>query len=306
MKIAVMGTGAMGGYVGARLAEAGADVTFIARGAHLAAIRKDGLRVTSPEGDMHLDPARATDNPGEVGEVDFILLGVKLYDVEAAVRDLLPMMGPETGVISLQNGVDTPAVISKIAGPEHAVPGVALINGEIAAPGVIQHNALNGLTLGEPDGRDSPRMKAFRKLGQGAALEVIISPDILLELWRKVLMLTPMSGLSILTRLPLGRIRETPETWRLAGPAMAEVIAVAQAEGIGLGEADLQNTQTFTGQIMPDTWRGSLVEDLEAGRRLEVEWLHGTICRLGEKHGIETPFHRTVLGALRPHANGAN
>jgi 2-dehydropantoate 2-reductase len=304
MKIAVMGTGAMGGYVGARLAEAGADVTFIARGAHLAAIREDGLKVTSPEGDMHLNPARATDNPGEVGAVDFVLLGVKLYDVEAAVRDLLPMLGPETGVISLQNGVETPTVISEIAGPEHTVPGVALINGEIAAPGVIQHNALNGLTLGESDGRDTPRMRAFRELGQGAALEVIISPDILLELWRKVLMLTPMSGLSILTRLPLGRIRETPETWRLAGPAMAEVIAVAQAEGVGLGEADLQNTQTFTGQTMPDTWRGSLVEDLEAGRRLEVEWLHGTICRLGEKHGIETPFHRTVLGALMPHAQG--
>lgn len=301
-----MGTGAMGGYVGARLAEAGADVTFIARGPHLAAIQQNGLKVTSPQGDLHINPAKATGDPGAVGPMDLVFLGVKLYDVETAVRDLMPMVGPETGIVSLQNGVETPAIISEIAGAEHSVPGVALINGEIAAPGVIQHNAMNGMTLGEPDGQDSPRMRRFGELAQKAALDIKISPDILLELWRKFLMLTPAAGLSILTRVPMGRIRETSASWRLIGEALAEVIAVAQAEGIEMGDGDFQATSSFIRDTMPDTWRGSLVEDLEAGRRLEVEWLHGTICRLGEKHGIDTPFHRTVLGALMPHANGRN
>ena len=161
MKIAVMGTGAMGGYVGARLSEAGAEVTFIARGTHLAAMRQDGLKVTSPKGDIHINPVLATDDPTGVGPMDLVLLGVKLFDVEKAVNDLRPMLGPDTGVISLQNGIDTPGVISRVAGPQHNVPGIAMINGEIAAPGLIQHNAMNELIVGEPDGRVSPRMTAL-------------------------------------------------------------------------------------------------------------------------------------------------
>ncbi len=304
MKIAVMGTGAMGGYVGARLAEAGADVTFIARGPHLAAMRRDGLKVTSPEGEIHINPASATDDPAEVGPVDLILLGVKLFDVEIAVDRLRPMLGPDTGVISLQNGIDTPAVISRIAGPQHNVPGIAMINGEIAAPGVIQHNAMNDLIVGEPDGNASPRMTALEALGGASALNLRISTDIELELWRKVLALTPAAGLSCLTRQPLGRVRETQECWDLLQEAMAEVVAVAQAEGVGLGETDIENVSASVREFMPPTWRGSLVTDLEAGRRLEVEWLHGAICRLGKKHGIDTPFHRVVLGALMPSAGG--
>ena len=305
MKIAVMGTGAMGGYVGARLSEAGAEVTFIARGPHLAAMRQDGLKVTSPEGDIHINPVSATDDPDGVGPMDLILLGVKLFDVEKAVNDLRPMLGPDTGVISLQNGIDTPGVISRVAGPQHNVPGIAMINGEIAAPGLIQHNAMNELIVGEPDGRASPRMTALEELGGNSALNLVISTDIEAQLWRKVLGLTPAAGLSCLTRLPLGRVRETPESWDLLQEAMAEVVAVAQAEGIGLGEIDIQSVSASVKEFMPPTWRGSLVTDLEAGRRLEVEWLHGAIYRLGKKHGIDTPFHRVVLGALMPYANGA-
>ncbi len=302
-KIAVMGTGAMGGYVGARLAAGGAEVIFIARGAHLAAIRKDGLKVTSPLGDLHINPAMATDDPAEVGPVDLVLLGVKLYDVEGAVNALRPMLGPETGVISLQNGVDAPAMITQITDPAHSVPGVALINGEIVAPGVIQHNAMNGLTIGELHGRSSSRLEGLAELGIRGGLDVNISPDIRLELWRKFLLLAPMGGLSALTRVPLSQIRETPETWRLAAPAMAEMVAVAQAEGVGLGEADIESTLAFV-QGMAPTWQASLTVDLQLGRRLELEWLHGTVCRLGEKAGIDTPFHRVVLGALMPHAKG--
>ena len=305
MKIAVMGTGAMGGYVGARLAEAGAEVTFIARGPHLAAIRQDGLMVTSPEGDIRINPVSATDDPTSVGPVDFILLGVKLFDVEKAVNDLQPMLGPDTGVISLQNGIDTPGIISRVAGRQHNVPGIAMINGQIAAPGLIQHNAMNELGVGEPDGETSTRMTALKKLGSSSALNLVISTNIQTQLWRKVLALTPTAGLSCLTRLPLGQVRDTSESWDLLQEAMAEVIAVAQAEGIALGKSDIQSVSASIKEFMPPNWRGSLVTDLEAGRRLEGEWLHGAIHRLGKKHDIDTPFHRVVLGALMPYASGA-
>ena len=294
----------MGGYIGARLATAGAEVVFIARGPHLAAIRQFGLKVTSPLGDMHINPATATDDPVEVGPVDLILLGVKLYDVAAAVTALQPMLGPKTGVITLQNGVEAPDIVAKIAVPEHSVPGVALINGEIVEPGVIQHNAMNGLYVGEADGHASPRLERLVTLGREGGLDAVLCPDIRLEIWRKFLLLAPMAGLSALTRLPLARTRETHETWRLAEQAMGEVVAVAQAEGVGLTDADIKNTLSFVQEGMPPTWQASLTVDLELGKRLELEWLHGTLCRLGEGHGIDTPFHRIVLGALMPHANG--
>ncbi len=304
MRIAVMGTGAIGGYVGARLATTGAEVVFIARGAHLAAIREAGLKVTSPLGDLHINPATATDDPAEVGPVDMVLLGVKLYDVEAAVRALQPMLVSETGVVSLQNGVNAPTVIAEIAGPAHCIPGVVLINGEIAGPGTIQHNALNSLIVGEPDGSSSARLERFVELGSKGGLEVTLSPDIWLEVWRKYLLMASMGGLSAMTRVPLGRIRETPATWRLAEQAMREIVAVAQAEGVGLTEVDIERTLAFVQEGVPPTWKSSLTFDLEQGKRLEVEWLAGAVCRLGEKAGIDTPFHRTVLGALMPHASG--
>jgi 2-dehydropantoate 2-reductase len=254
---------------------------------------------------MHINPAMATDEPRDVGEVDLILLGVKLYDVETAVTDFLPILGPETGVVSLQNGIDAPAMITRIVGAAHCIPGVALLNGEITAPGVIQHNAMNVLSVGELDGRISPRLEALRELAEGLILDVTVSADIELELWRKFLRLTAISGMSTLTRLPMGRIRENTASWKLIGEALREIVAVAQGEGIAFGEQDIEETQTFLRDIIPETWRGSLYEDLHAGRRLEVEWLHGTICRLSEKHGLETPFHRIVHGALMPHADGA-
>ena len=303
IRIAVMGTGAIGGYVGARLATAGAEVVFIARGAHLAAIRETGLKVTSPLGDLHINPATATDDPAEVGPVDMVLLGVKLYDVEAAVRALQPMLVPETGVVSLQNGVNAPTVIAEIAGPAHCIPGVVLINGEIAGPGTIQHNALNSLIVGEPDGSSSARLERFVEFGNKGGLEVTLSPDIWLEVWRKFLLMASMGGLSAMTRVPLGRIRETPATWRLAEQAMREIVAVAQAEGVGLTEVDIEKALAYV-QGVPPTWKSSLTFDLEQGKQLEVEWLAGAVCRLGEKAGIDTPFHRTVLGALMPHASG--
>lgn len=304
MTIAVMGTGAIGGYLGGRLADAGAEVSVVARGAHLAAIREHGLKVTSPAGDTHLRPAVASDDPAAIGPVDVVLLGVKLYDVATATTACKPFLKPQTAVVTLQNGVDAPGVVDEVLGPGHAMPSVVMINAEIAAPGVIQHNALNGLIVGEPDGGTSERLQRFVDLMEQTSVETTLSPDIRRELWRKLLMLASMGGISAVTRAPLARIRETPETWRLAGAAMREVVAVAQSQGVGLAEQDVEETLAFV-QTMSPTWQASLTVDLLNGRRLEVEWLSGTVVRLAEAAGIDTPMHRFILGALMPHAGGA-
>ncbi len=303
MKIAVMGAGAIGGYVGARLAAAGAEVTFIARGRHLAAIRQRGLEVRSPLGDVHVDAATATDDPNAVGEVAAVLLATKLYDVEAAAAAITPMLGAETAVVCLQNGVDATDIVARLHGRGRVVGGVVMINAEITAPGIIRHNALNRLTVGELDGRSTARLERFVARATGAGIETAVSRDIRLEIWRKFLLLAPMSALSALTRVELARIRQQEETWRLAEQGMREVVAVANAEGVGLTEEDVQRTLAFV-QGMPRTWRASLAVDLEQRNRLEVDWLSGAVCRLGRAAGIPTPFHGVALGALKPHAAG--
>jgi 2-dehydropantoate 2-reductase len=305
VKVAVMGTGAMGGYLGARLGTAaGVCVTFIARGAHLAAIRTTGLRVWSPLGDVHVTPASATDDPGAVGPVDVVLLGVKLYDIEVAVKALRPLLGADTAVVCLQNGIDAPTIVARLHGEHHAVGSVVMINAELVGPGVIKHNALNQLTVGELDGRASGRLEHLVALANAAGVETVLSRDIRLELWRKLLLMAPMGALSALTRVPLRRIREEADTWRLAEQGMREVVAVANAEGVRLDAADVERTLAFVKGMSP-AWKGSLTFDLEQGRRLEVDWLSGAVCRRGEAAGIDTPFHRVALGVLKPHAGGA-
>jgi 2-dehydropantoate 2-reductase len=303
MRIAVMGAGAIGGYVGARLAAAGAAVTFVARGRHLAAIREKGLVVRSPLGDVHVAPARATGDPAEVGEVEVVLLGTKLYDVEAAARAIGPMIGPDTAVVCVQNGVDATDIVADHCGPAHVAGGVAMINGEVTAPGVVRHNALNHLTVGELDGRASGRLARFVALANGAGIEATLSGDIRLEIWRKFLLLAPMAALSAMTGVELAAIRGHAETWSLAEQGMREVVAVAEAAGVGLTEDDVQRTLALV-RSMPATWRASLAVDLERGRRLELEWLSGAVCRRGQASGLATPFHRVAVGVLTPHAAG--
>jgi 2-dehydropantoate 2-reductase len=304
MKIAVMGSGAIGGYIGARLASAGAEVTFIARGPHLTAIRAGGLTILSPLGNLLIAPASATDDPAAVGAVDAVLLGTKLYDVEAAAGEIGPMLGHETAVVCLQNGVDATDIVARLYGRPHVVGGVVVINGEIMAPGVIRHNALNRLTVGELDGRESARVARLVALANAAGIEAASSRDIRLDIWRKFLVLAPMAALSAMTRVVLARVRAHEETWRLAEQGMREVVAVAQAQEVGLTEEDVRSALTFV-QGMPATWRASLAVDLEQGRRLEIDWLAGAVSRLGQAAGIETPFHRIALGVLKPHAAGA-
>ncbi len=303
MKIAVMGAGAIGGYIGGRLASAGNEVAFIARGAHLAAIREAGLRITSPVGDLHIQPATASDAPTDIGQVDIVLFAVKLYDVAAAAEAIRPLVGARTVIVCLQNGVDAVDIMAQTHGPERIAGGAVLINAEIAAPGLIQHKSMNGLTLGMLDGSPNELLQRLADDADGSGIETRIADDIRLELWRKFLLLAPMGGLSAMSRVPLARIRERPETWALAEMAMAEVIAVANANGIGLDANDLANSLAFV-QGTKESWKASLTVDLEQGRRLEIDWLSGTVCRLAEAAGIDTPFHRVALGVLAPHAAG--
>jgi len=304
MKIAVMGTGAMGGYVGARLATGGAEVSFIARGAHLAAIREHGLKVTSPQGDMLISPATATDDPAEIGPVDLVLLAVKMYDVESAAKRIRPMVGPASGVVTLQNGVDAPGIVAGLFGEARTIGGVCLINGEIVAPGVIQHNALNAVIVGELAGGASERLNRFAEFANHGGVEAKVSEDIRLDLWRKLMLLAPLGALSAMIRLPHARYHDVAESWRLVEMGVREVFAVGKANGIALSEADVESTMKLAHGMRP-TWKASLTVDLEQGKRLEVDGLAGAVCRYGETAGIDTPFHRVALGVLKPHAEDA-
>lgn len=304
MKVAVMGTGAIGGYLGAKLAAAGAEVGLIARGAHLDRIRTDGLQVTSPLGDVTVRPAVATSDPAEIGPADVVLFAVKLYDMAEAAEAIRPMVGPDSLVIFLQNGVDAEGVLRAVYEPHQVAGGVALINGALAAPGVIEHRALNDLVVGPLDGQNDARLDAFAAAASEAGINAVLKPDIRGEIWRKFLLLAPMASLSAMTRVRLGKIRAQLTTWALADAGMREVAAVAAAEGVALSEEDIAKTLGFVSG-MPETWQASTLIDLEQGKRLEVEWLAGAVCRLADKHGLETPFHRVALGALMPHAAGA-
>ena len=304
MKIAVMGAGAMGGYLGARLATGGADVSFVARGPHSAAIREHGLKVTSPAGDMLIKPATASHDPAAIGPTDLVLLAVKMYDLVLAADLIRPMVGPETGIVTLQNGVDAPGVIAGLFGKARTVGGVCVINGEIAAPGVIQHNALNAVIVGELGGGESERLQEFAEFASQGGVEARVSADIRLDLWRKMMLLAPLGALSAMIRLPHERYHDLPESWRLVEMGMSEVLAVGNAHDIPLGETDIENTMKLAHGMQP-TWKASITVDLEQGRRLEVDGLAGAVCRYGEEAGVATPFHRVALGVLGPHASGA-
>jgi len=304
MKIAIMGSGGVGGYFGARLAATGNDVTFIARGAHLDAIRSDGLRVQSPLGDVHIDPAHATDDPTEIGPADIVLFATKLYDTEIAGEMCKPLIGADTAVISLLNGVDSEEQLSRILGAQHVVGGVARISAEIAAPGVIQHHTnFAVIEFGELDGQKSERLQTFLAAATAAKIDAQLYDDINIAIWQKFLLMASFSGVTALTRLPAGPIRDNPETWNLMQEAAREAGAVARARGVGLAENAVDEVVKIMGTL-PDAMKASMLMDLERGKQLELEWLSGAVCRLGRKSGVDTPVHRVVMAALSPFAAG--
>ena len=303
MRVAVMGSGGLGGFFGGLLARAGEDVTFIARGAHLEAIRARGLAVRSPlVGDFTVH-APATANPGEIGPVDLVLVGVKTYDLDAAAVQLRPLVGPETLVLPLQNGIDSHERLAQVLGREPVLGGVGYVVSTIDAPGVIAHTGLNRVVFGELDGGASPRTERLQVVLTRAGIEAELHPDIRLPLWEKFVLLSATGGAMALTRLPLGTIRAHPETAALLRDTMAEAFAVGRACGVGLPD-DCVGRHWAMLEGLPAGARGSMSHDLAAGRRLELDALTGTVVRLGHEHRVPTPLNRAVYAALKPFADG--
>jgi len=305
MKIAVIGTGGVGGSFGAALAKAEADVTFVARGAHLAAMRANGLRVEGGRGETVICPVQATDNIASIGVVDIVLFCVKLWDVEAVGEQLRPLLGPDTAVIPLQNGVDAAHWLVAILGPTAVMNGTVAVSATIDRPGVIlQTGQMMSLTFGEMDGRTTLRAERFRALCESAGFDVAVSDNIAVPLWVKFMALTAMSGCTALTRLPIGHLRDDPEIFAWFESVMRETEAVGRAEGVAL-PADSVDKLIALSRSLPPATRASMAVDLSRGNRLELPWLAGKVVELGRKDGIPTPSNRGIYVALKPYANGA-
>jgi 2-dehydropantoate 2-reductase len=304
MRIAVIGAGGVGGGFGVALANAGADVTFLARGAHLAAMREKGLRVEGARGDCHLMPAKATDDPASIGPVDLVLFCVKLWDVETAGERIRPLVGPETGVLPLQNGVDASERLIPILGAAAVMGGVAQISATIAEPGVIrQTGTFMRLIFGELDGRRSARAEAFLALCQQAGFEATLSPAIVTELWLKFILLATNAGMTALTRQPLGRLRDDPDIAPYFTAAYREVADVARARGIAL-PADVEQRMAAFTRNAPPAMMASMAIDLIRGNRIELPWLSGKVAAMGRELGVPTPTHAMIFAALKPYIEG--
>ncbi|MBL6457488.1 2-dehydropantoate 2-reductase [Belnapia sp. T6] len=305
MRIAVIGAGGVGGGFGLALAKAGADVTFLARGAHLAAMREKGLRIEGGRGASHLMPTQATDDPAEIGPVDLVLFCVKLWDVEQAGERIRPLIGAETGVLPLQNGIDSSERLIPILGEAAVMGGVAQISATIAEPGLIrQTGSFMRMIFGELDGRSSKRAEAFLALCQKAGFDAVLSPAIQTELWLKFIMLATNSGLTALTRQPIGRLRDDPDIAPFFGEAYAEVIAVARARGVAL-PADVEARMAAHNRNAPADMMASMAHDLIRGNRIELPWLSGKVVALGRELGVPTPVHALIHAALKPYVTGS-
>lgn len=304
MKVLVMGSGGVGGYFGARLARAGNEVTFVARGAHLEAIRAHGLAIESSLEGMFSVRAPVTDDPGRLGPQDLILFCVKSFDTDAAARALAGAVGPETMILSLQNGVDNEEKIAGIVGPGHVLGGVAYVFATIDRPGVVVHSLGGRIVFGELDGSQSPRARRLRDLLDGAGIPVELSSDTRRALWEKYLLIVAEGGMTALTRCPVGIVRSVPETRKMYRMILEELAALAKELGVGLPPAAVDTIMTATDNLAP-TVSSSLHDDLARGKPLELEALHGHAVRLGERLGVPTPMCYAVYAALRPYLHGA-
>lgn len=307
MRIAVIGAGGVGGYFGARLAAAGEDVGFVARGAHLEAMRRDGLKVESALGNLIVKPVQAASVPAELGggPFDLVVIAVKLWSTADAIAAARPLVGPTTAVVSFQNGVGAIDALTDAFGRERVLGGVAHISAAIGAPGVILHTgAMERFTIGEPAGGISPRVTAIVEAAKRARLTAIASDDIRRAIWEKFIFLATFSGVATLARRPKAAIFADADLRNVYVDALAEAVAVARACGIKL-PADHAGTVLRFSEGLPDAMKPSLLHDLEHGNRLEVEFLSGAVARLGAERGVPAPVHRTIYAALKPFAAGS-
>lgn len=304
MRIAVIGAGGIGAPLGASLAKSGQDVIFVARGAHLAEMRTNGLRVEGDRGTTHLDTVQATDDPSTVGPVDAVLSCVKLWDLETSGRQVKPMIGPESIVIPLQNGIDASEALSPILGAEHVLGGIAMVTGSITAPGVVRQTGTHhSMIFGELDGRLSARVSRFQEVCEAAGIDAVIPEDIQVARWNKFIGLAAIAGLCAVARQPLGVVRDDPDIAPLIVASMQEVVDVGIACGVGLGPAFVDNWMKII-EGLPSGLTPSMAVDLKAGNRLELRWLTGKVVELGRAHGVPTPVNGVIYGALKPYANG--
>lgn len=304
MKIGIMGSGGVGGYYGARLASGGADVTFVARGAHLGAMRDRGITIEGGPDPIHVPVVNATDDTSTIGTCDFVLLAVKLWDTEAALQLMRPMMGRNSTVISFQNGVLKDDYLRAAYGPEQIMGGVTYVATAIDRPGVIkQTGPMQRLVVGEFDAPSSARAEAFRAVCENGRINVEIAPDIQAEIWRKFVFLVGMSGVTTTMRSKIGPIRSNEQTRAFFLDLMREVVAVGRATGVSLPENYAEEALRLADDVSPEMTT-SMHHDLERGRPLEVPWLAGAVVQLGARAGIPTPLNRAINDILALRANG--
>jgi 2-dehydropantoate 2-reductase len=300
MKIAVMGTGGVGGYYGGLLARKGHAVTFIARGPHLRAIQANGLQIKSIHADFLVRPAIATDDPTATGPVDLVLFCTKAYHTEEAAHSMKPLIGPDTSVLSLQNGVDAPERIGAVVGMRHVLGGATWISSAIESPGVIrQVSQFRRVVLGELDGKLTERLQSIHKALSETGITAELSEDILKVLWTKFVFISAASSLGSLTRLPMGDYRSVPETRRMLTGLMNEVAKVARRHGVALDEDVVDQALAFMDNTAVHI-KASMQLDVAAGRRSELESMVGVIGRKGREVGVSTPVADFVYAALLP------
>ncbi len=304
MRIAIMGSGGVGGYFGARLVQGGADVHFVARGTHLAAMRERGLAIEGGPQPVHLPKVNVTDDPKTIGPVDAVMFCVKLWDTESAARQLLPLMQPATAVISFQNGVQKDDMLRPIVGKEALVGGVAYVGTTIGRPGVIvQTGSVERLVFGEYDGRRSARVEAFYAACRRGGINAEISDDIRRSIWEKYVSLVAMSGATTSMRQTIGPIRGNPLTRQFLLDLAREVVAVGRAHGVALPE-DYAEARLAFFDSWPPEMTTSMHHDLQQGKPLELRWLSGGVVDLAAAVGVATPVNRAVRDILLLHADG--
>jgi 2-dehydropantoate 2-reductase len=306
MRIGIMGSGGLGGYFGARLAHGGADVHFIARGKHLAAMRRDGLRIEGPE-PLHVAKVQATDQPAEAGVMDVVMLGVKLWDTEQAIAHMRPMVGPRTTVISFQNGVLKDQYLRNAFDAQQIMGGVGYVATTIESPGVIrQTGPMQRLLFGEFDGARSARGEALLAACLAGGINAELSGDILREIWQKYVFLVGLSGTTTTMRRTIGPIRSNPQTRAFLLDVMREVVAVGRAHGVALPEDFAETAGMERADTVSPDMTSSMHHDLERGNPLEVRWLAGGVVELARAKGVAAPMNRAIADILALHAEGSS
>ena len=300
MRILIYGAGGAGGFFGAQLARAGEEVIFLARGAHLQAIKRDGLRIDMPEGEIVIQPAQATDNPADAGKVDVVILGVKAWQVREAAEAMRPVIGPDTFVVPLQNGVDAPAELAAVLGAEHVAGGTCATISWLTAPGRIRSvMSSNFIRFGELDNRPSERVVRLKDAFKRSGTNVEVPADIQRALWSKFLVVTAFGGVGAVTRAPIGVTRSLPETRRMLEQCMEEVLAVAQARRVAMFDNAVAESMSVLDSIGGNA-TASLQRDIADGRPTELDYWNGAVVRLGREAEVPTPTHSFIVRSLLP------